>query len=177
MPGSRWFYNTYATADGFVALAAPGRLRKGLAEILGVRDPALTDPSFRMPDDPRPLLAGLMEQARAAVAAFSTADLLERCRRSGIPAAPVQFVEETVTGENARANGFVSTFDHPIVGPVTMPTVPVMFSESRYAPATTTPAYGEHSLEVLAGLGYSRAEAEALIETGAIGIPDTSPFR
>ncbi len=177
MPGSRWFYNTYATSDGFIALAAPGRLRKGLAEVLGVNDPSLSDPAFQLPDDPRPFLAGLMEQARAAVATFSTADLLDRCGQAGIPAARVGFVEETVTSENARVNGFVTTFDHPVVGPITMPTVPVTFSESAYAPATTTPSYGEHSLEVLSDIGLTPAEVEVLVEQGIIGIPKRSPFR
>lgn len=176
MPGSRWFYNTYATADGFVALAAPGRLRKRLAEMLEIDDPALS-PEFRMPDDPRPLLLRLFEQARAAVARFRTDELLYRCAIAGVPAAPVRFVEESVTGENARLNGFVYTFDHPVVGPVTMPTVPVNFSRSMYVPAETTPAYGEHTVNVLEDLGLSSREVRTLVDEGTVGTPETSPFR
>lgn len=177
MPGNRWFYNTYATADGFIALAAPGRLRKLLAEVLGISDPTISTPGFQMPDDPRPLLAELIEQARTAVGSFATQDLLDRCAAVGVPAAPLRFVEEAVMGEGARANGFVHTFDHAVVGSVTMPTVPVNFSHSKYLPATRTPAYGEHSLEVLGALGLSAEETRVLVDEGAVGTPDTSPFR
>ena len=176
MPGTRWFYNTYATVDGFVALAAPGRLRKRLAELLGIEDPTMT-PGFRMPDDPRPLLSGVTERARAAVARFPTRELLDRCAAAGVPAAPVRFVEEAVTAEGPQANGFVYTFDHPVVGPITMPTVPVHFSRSMYAPAGASPAYGEHTLEVLDRLGISSEETRALLDGGVVGTPETSPFR
>jgi crotonobetainyl-CoA:carnitine CoA-transferase CaiB-like acyl-CoA transferase len=175
MPGNRWFYNTYATADGFIALAAPGRLRALLADVLGIDDPTL-DPEFQMPDDPRALLAKLTSEARAAVATFSTANLLDLCTARGVPAAPIRFVEEAVTDENARLNGFVESFDHPVVGPVTMPTVPVGFSRAKYEAARTTPAYGEHTREVLSALGYSAAEIVALVKSRAVGLPETSPF-
>lgn len=176
MPGNRWFYNTYATSDGFIALAAPGKLRGKLGKIIGLDDPSVSDPAFRMPDDPRPFLSELIAKARQAVARFSTEDLMDQCSAAGVPAAPVRFVEETVLSEHARVNGFVATFDHPVVGPLTMPTVPVMFSAARYEAATTSPAYGEHAIDVLSEMGLTESEIVALAGEGVIGTPETSPF-
>jgi crotonobetainyl-CoA:carnitine CoA-transferase CaiB-like acyl-CoA transferase len=85
-------------------------------------------------------------------------------------------VEEMVTGQHARENGFVATFDHRVVGPITMPTVPLSFSSARYEASPSSPAYGEHSMEVLQGLGLSTPEVEALIREGVIGVPKKSPF-
>lgn len=172
----RWFYDTYATSDGFVAIGAPGILRAKFGKIIGVDDPSVTDPHFRMPDDPRPMMEGLKAAARDSIARFTTEDLLNECTAAGIPAAAVSFVEEVVLGEHATANGFVETFDHPVVGPITMPTVPVNFSDANYAAATTSPAYGEHTVEVLAGLGFTGNEIDALVESGVVGDASQTPF-
>ncbi len=177
MGTNRWFYNTYATRDGFIALGAPGNLRGRLMKIIGIDDPSVSDPSFRMPDDPRPFLADLKEAAKKAIAGFTTADLLGRCAEAGVPAAPLSFLEEVVLGEQAMENGFVETFDHPAVGPITMPTVPVVFSASDYRSARTSAAYGEHSLSVLTDLGLTDTEIGRLVSQGVVGTREMSPWR
>lgn len=172
---NRWFYNTYPTKDGFVALGAPGKLRGKLMAILGIDDPSVSDPNFRMPDDPRPMLAELKAAAAASVASFTTKDLLDRCSAAGVPAAPLRFLEEVVLGEQARANGFVETFDHPAVGPMTMPTMALTFSESAYRASSSSPAYGEHTRDVLEGLGMSPADVDELASARVVGVPESPP--
>ena len=177
MGAGRWFYDTYATADGFVTVGAPGHLRSRLMTIIGIDDPSVTDPGFRMPDDPRPMMQRLKAEARASIARFRTADLLEQCAAAGVPASPVSFVEEVVLGKQSAANGFVATFDHPVVGPITMPTVPVNFSHSAYSSAHTSPAYGEHTNEVLESIGFGPAQVARLVADGIVGSPERTPFR
>ena len=172
---NRWFYNTYQTRDGFVALGAPGKLRGKLMAILSIDDPSVSDPNFRMPDDPRPMLAELKAAAAASVASFTTKDLLDRCSAAGVPAAPLRFLEEVVLGEQARANGFVETFDHPAVGPMTMPTMALTFSESAYRASSSSPAYGEHTRDVLEGLGMSPADVDELASARVVGVPESPP--
>ena len=172
---NRWFYNTYPTKDGFVALGAPGKLRGKLMAILGIDDPSVSDPNFRMPDDPRPMLAELKAAAAASVASFTTKDLLDRCSAAGVPAAPLRFLEEVVLGEQARANGFVETFDHPAVGPMTMPTTALTFSESAYEASPSSPAYGEHTRDVLTGIGFSADEMDVLADGRVVGLPEHPP--
>ncbi len=177
MATGRWFYDTYATNDGFIAIGAPGNLKGKLMAILAIDDPAVSQPGFQMPDDPLPLLHRIKEDAQASIAKFKTKDLLAQCAAAGVPAAPVTFVEEVVLGTQAALNGFVATFDHPAVGPITMPTVPVNFSESAYSSAETSPAYGEHTAEVLHLLGFGEAEADTLLARGIVGDMRTTPFR
>lgn len=117
MATGRWFYDTYATSGGFIALGAAGNLKGRLMTILGIDDPLVSQPGFKMPDDPLPLLRRLKEEARASIAKFKTSDLLALCASAGVPAAPVSFVEEVVLGERAAANGFVATFDPSRRGP------------------------------------------------------------
>lgn len=177
MGTNRWFYNTYATKDGFIALGAAGDLRGRLMRVVGIDDPSVSDPGFRMPDDPRPFIDTMKARAKTAVAGFTTRELLDRCVAEGVPAAPVSYVEEVVLGEHARVSGFIATFDHPVVGPITMPTVPVNFSESTYASAHTSPAYGEHTAEVLRSLGVAEPEAGSLVARRIVGSSERTPFR
>lgn len=51
------------------------------------------------------------------------------------------------------------------------------FSESSYAPSTTTPAYGEHTQQLLLDFGWSDDEVKALVEEGVVGTTETSPFK
>jgi crotonobetainyl-CoA:carnitine CoA-transferase CaiB-like acyl-CoA transferase len=51
--------------------------------------------------------------------------------------------------------------------------VPVKLARTPGAPAGPAPALGEHTREVLAGLGYGDEEIEALLESGAAAGPAT----
>lgn len=176
LASDRWFFNTFETADGVVTVTAPRPLHGAFAAILGIDDPMVSDPSFSMPDDPRPHLAALTRKAREAVKTWRTADLIARLEAEGIPCARVALPEEALLGEHAAANSFVETFDHPAVGPVTLPTAPVRFSSSEYGAARTSAAYGEHTISVLRGIGLTEAQIDALIAARVVGTPGQSPY-
>ncbi len=165
-----WFVNTYETADGVVSIAAPGPLRAALAEVTGVQDPAVLDPNWTMPADPRPYIREVTEQARVLIRRFKTDDLIARLEEAGIPCSPVRFMEDVILGESARANGYVYTADHPRVGPITLPTPPVQFSDSQYEAGGSSPAYAEHTRQVLADLGFGEDEIEALRAAGVAAL-------
>jgi formyl-CoA transferase len=107
---------------------------------------------------------------RQRVATWKCADLIAALENAAIPCSRVNFLEEALLGEQARANGFVSTFDHPRVGPITMPTTPLNFSDSHYRSAETTPGLGEHSRAVLIELGLDPAEIDVLVQRGIIAV-------
>lgn len=172
----RWFFNTFETSDGVITITATGPLQKRLAAILGIDDPMLSDPSWKMPDDPRPHLAALTAKTRAAVKSWETEHLVETLEAQGIPCGRVALPEEALLGEHARANAFVETFDHPAVGPITLPTAAVRFSESHFAAAHTSPAFGEHTMDVLRGMGLTTDQIEALVAAGIVGTPENSPY-
>ncbi len=163
---NHWWLNTYETADGVISIGAPGPLRKPLVEITGIQDPAVTEPGWTLPDDPRPYIAEMTAKAREVMRTWKTEDLVARLEAAGIPCSRVRFMEEVVLGEHAAANGYVYTADHPRVGPMTLPTAPMKFSESRYQAADHSPGYGEHTAQVLADLGFTTDEIQALHQQG-----------
>lgn len=81
--------------------------------------------------------------------------------------APVQDLEEVIADEQVRAaGGFCEVPDDG--ASTTFPATPADFAGTPWAPRWMAPARGQHSDEVLRGLGRSAAEIAALRERGAV---------
>jgi crotonobetainyl-CoA:carnitine CoA-transferase CaiB-like acyl-CoA transferase len=66
-------------------------------------------------------------------------------------------------------NGYLVDFEHPTVGKIKIPGYPVHFSEARAQTTCAAPALGEHTEEVLTGLGeYTQEEIAQLRKEGVI---------
>ncbi len=61
----------------------------------------------------------------------------------------------------------VVAVDHPVAGRVETLGLPVKFSGTPGGVRGPAPTLGQHTREVLAEFGYSEAEVEALIGSGA----------
>ncbi len=159
---------TYRTADNrFIAVGASKRALSRLLPLLGIADDSL-DPAWQMPDDSREHFAALRLRMKEAISQLQSAELLHELQSAGIPCAMAEFLEEVMLGEQAEANGFVYSADHPAVGPMIMPGAPVKFGRDRYEAGDRSPAFGEHAREVLGELGYSDDEIAGFIEDGAV---------
>jgi alpha-methylacyl-CoA racemase len=80
---------------------------------------------------------------------------------------PVLDLDEALDSELVRAREMVVRVDQPGTEGVALLGVPVKLSRTPGAPAGPGPGLGEHTREVLEGLGYSAEEIRALLETGA----------
>jgi alpha-methylacyl-CoA racemase len=80
---------------------------------------------------------------------------------------PVLELDEALASELVRAREMVVELAQPGTGGVKLLGVPVKLSRTPGAPAGPGPALGEHTDEVLAGLGYSKEEIAALKQSGA----------
>jgi alpha-methylacyl-CoA racemase len=84
---------------------------------------------------------------------------------------PVLGLDEALDSELVRAREMVVELDQPGAREVRLLGVPVKLSRTPGAPAGPGPALGEHTGEVLAGLGYTVEEIAALQEAGAVAGP------
>jgi alpha-methylacyl-CoA racemase len=84
---------------------------------------------------------------------------------------PVLDLDEALDSELVRARQMVVELDQPGTDGVKLLGVPVKLSRTPGSPAGPGPALGEHTDEVLAGLGYSEHEIAALKESGAAAGP------
>jgi crotonobetainyl-CoA:carnitine CoA-transferase CaiB-like acyl-CoA transferase len=83
-------------------------------------------------------------------------------------AAPVLSPEETLEDKHLRRRGMITTMDDPERGETVHLGFPARFSDTLNGYRSPAPFFGEHTTEVLTGMGYSKEEIEALARDGVI---------
>jgi crotonobetainyl-CoA:carnitine CoA-transferase CaiB-like acyl-CoA transferase len=101
---------------------------------------------------------------RDIVAKRTTADWLKRLDEADVPCAPVLRRGEVMANEQVVARGLISEFDHPGIGRVRQPKPAAQFGGTPSRAPSPAPAIGQHAGEILAELGYARAEVDGLVE-------------
>ena len=161
-------YQAFPTADGQAMIAAGSdALFQRLADALG--DPAL-GADARFADNP-----GRVRHRQALVAAISahtrrleTADLLERLRAAGVPAAPILGVDRVLEEPQTRASGMILTALHPRVPDYRAVGLPIRWNRQRPGVRSVPPLVGEHSVDVLGWLGYTIDDIRSLRAKGVV---------
>ncbi|MAQ82283.1 MAG: CoA transferase [Maritimibacter sp.] len=157
-------YGTFATQDGYIALAMPNF--KGMAL-------ALDEPRFEGLDEEtvgwedRDAVFAL---TRAAIAKFTTEDALSRLEAQGIWVSPVYGYADLVADPQIAHNGTFIEYDHPTEGHVKTPGFPIRFSRTPSELKRGAPRVGEHSSEVLEAAGFSSDEIAAMVAGGAVKV-------
>jgi crotonobetainyl-CoA:carnitine CoA-transferase CaiB-like acyl-CoA transferase len=158
-------YGTFATADGYLALAFPSLA--GLGEALGI-------PEFADMDDEadgharRDEITALV---RARLPERSTAEWLTLLQDRGIWAGPVHTYADVVNDPQVVHNGSLVTYDHPTEGRVTTPGFPYRFSATPAEVYRGAPLTGEQTREILADLGWDDESVDGLAERGVVAAP------
>ncbi len=98
-----------------------------------------------------PLLQELFDAQTASV-------WLEQLAAAEIPAAPINTVEEAVHDPQTQARRMIVQLEHPALGVARSIGNPINFSETPVSYRLPPPLLGEHTGEILRGLGYSDAE-------------------
>lgn len=156
-------YGTFATTDGYIALAMPNF--PGLARALDAPGLAGLDEDRAGWDDRDATFAAV----RDAIAPFSTEAALARLGAEGIWAGPVYGYAELVADPQIAHNGTFIEYDHPTEGRVKTPGFPIRFSRSPSELRRGAPLTGEHTDEVLRAAGFSEAEIAGFAADGAVG--------
>ncbi|MAY85994.1 MAG: CoA transferase [Pseudooceanicola sp.] len=156
-------YGTFATQDGYIALAMPNF--PGLARALEAPALAELDEVRAGWDDRDATFAAVRE----AIARFTSADCLSRLAAEGIWAGPVYGYADLVADPQIAHNGTFIEYDHPTEGHVKTPGFPIRFSRSPSELRRGAPLTGEHTDDILRAAGFSDAEICEMAQSGAIG--------
>jgi crotonobetainyl-CoA:carnitine CoA-transferase CaiB-like acyl-CoA transferase len=160
----------YGGQDSWVAIAVAtdeqwAGLRAALGEPAWAADPALAQAAGRRSKH------DLIDRELSRWCRQRTGDeIVEQLWAAGVPVGKVMQPHRQTELPQLQARGFFETVDHPVGGPARYSTMPVRFSDGM-APFHRRPAplLGEHTVEVLTGLGLTPTEIGSLAEEGVIG--------
>ncbi|MBO0777047.1 MAG: CoA transferase, partial [Actinobacteria bacterium] len=148
----------FRSADGYVNVAgASGRLLERLCEVIGMpwlpRDPRF-DSAAKRSANRAELNALIGERLRTRTTAAWVAALNE----AGVPCGPVYRMDEVFADPQVQHLAMTGQVEHPALGRLDILRNAVRMTEAPATVRSPAPERGEHTGEVLAGLGYSRAE-------------------
>src|SRR5882724_5476166 len=95
-----------------------------------------------------------------AIATYDREPLLKLLEEGGVPATPVNTVEQVMSDPQTAAREMIERVLHPKLGEIPVIGTPTKYSRMRPGVRSPAPLQGEHTDEVLAECGYS-AEAIA----------------
>jgi crotonobetainyl-CoA:carnitine CoA-transferase CaiB-like acyl-CoA transferase len=159
--GGNAFYNLYETADGqWLALgASEPKFAEAFLSHVGRSD--LAPYAHRPPGEQGPLIASL----RSLFQQGTLDDWLTWLDGIEVAYAPVRSLCDAIEDPNTRRRHMVLVDERGRrhLG------VPIQFAREPAQPRLHAPAFGEHTDEIVAGLGYDETEIERLRSEGAIG--------
>ena len=133
------YYGFFETKDGYIVIAAGGRgLQVRVAKLLGIDDPALTDPNFQI-DDIGAYTRRMRRRSAARLAEETTSNWLEKFDAAGLPAGEYRLKDEIFEDPHVWENGYLTRLEHEEVGGMTVVAPPVRFSETPLSTTTASP--------------------------------------
>jgi crotonobetainyl-CoA:carnitine CoA-transferase CaiB-like acyl-CoA transferase len=160
-------FQFFRTCDGYIAIAcAKEKFFRALMHKLGL-DSLAEDQRFNNFESRllhRQELLSLLEERFAT---RSTADWCELLR-GDVPVAPVHSLDEALNRSDLISRGMLMEYTHEELGTVASIAPPFRVGDFRPTPRRA-PMMGEDASELLATLGYSDREVEALGASGAFG--------
>ena len=161
-------YQTFPTAEGEIMIAAGNdALWRRLADAIGLGHLA-ADPRFAANRDRvahREVLVPLIEQALASGSVDEWTDVLAR---AGVPAGPVNTVDQALEHPQLAARAMVAEVRHPAAGPMGVLGSPIKLSATALAVRTAAPELGNDTDDVLAALVDDPATVAAMRERGVL---------
>lgn len=138
-----------------------------LCDVLGRPDLA-TDARFAEPQARQEHREALLAELDAAFGTRDRDEWMRLLREAGVPVGPVHDYAAVVRDPQVLANAYVTTLEHPSLGTVGVAGTPIKMSETPTGPKATAPELGQHTEEVLLGLGYDWEAIASLKDAGAI---------
>lgn len=160
----------FRTADGLLNIAANKQEQfEALARVIG-REDLITDPRFALRQARLQHRFELKAQIEAALATRPAAQWWPLLTEAGVPAGPVYSVAQALAHPQVAGRGMVATFgDAPGVGrDIRVVRTGVKLDGAAPAVDAPPPTLGQHTREILAGLGYDEGAIAALLDEGSI---------
>lgn len=166
-----WYapYGEFAARDGNIVLAVTQESEwAALCDTLGApglaSDPRFADNAARVQNRD-----ALIQEIERVTGDMGRYELEAALRKAGVPAAAVQSLQEFHMQPQTGRLNVITQIEQDGVGPYTVTNTPIRFSRTPLDPNASAAGHpGEHSREILEGLGYAPERVEALLASGAV---------
>jgi formyl-CoA transferase len=146
--------------NAYLYFIAQAPVWKEICRVIG-REEWITDPNFATPNARLPRLKEVFEAVEQWTESKTKFEAMDLLNKHDIPCGPILSMEELAAEPSLRATGTVVEVDHPIRGKYLTVGNPIKMSDSP-TEVTRSPLLGEHTDQVLAELGFAKAEIDSL---------------
>jgi crotonobetainyl-CoA:carnitine CoA-transferase CaiB-like acyl-CoA transferase len=157
-------YDNFKTVDGelvFVGVVTDTQW-KVFCEAFDLTD-LLADPALRTNPQRVEARPRILPIVNALFAGMGKQELMDKCEALGLPFAPIAKPEDLFDDPHLNASGGLApvTLNNGVQTKV--PILPIEMDGTRFGTRRDVPQVGEHTREVLAGLGYDAAAIHGLV--------------
>jgi formyl-CoA transferase len=159
----------FQTADGYINVAASGdSLWARFCKAADAPD-LLTDPDYATTAARSKNRPALNERLVEIMRRRTNDEWVEVMNEAGVPCGPINTIDKVFADPQVQHLGIATKIDHPKYGPQKVVGQPIHLSSyPQPEKLKHTPEPGEHSEEILRGLGYDEAAIAALRAKGAV---------
>ncbi len=160
---------SYQCKDGWLQMVNLQSDRFWEPFCLAVGRPDLAkDPRYATAEKRAPHAQALMQEFQREFAKKTVDEWIPILDKYGVRWGKVQTVLTATKDQQAWANGYYQTIEHPEAGKLNLVTSPIQFSGTPTEIRSAAPLLGQHTEEVLLEAGYSWDEMEKLKQKGVI---------
>jgi len=159
----------FPTSDGHINIAASGNnLWKRFCVAIGA--PQLLDhPEHATPALRSQHRKALNERISEITKTNTSAHWIEKINKAGVPCGPINTIDKTFAEPQVQHLGIARPVKHPRLGDIKVVGQPINLSDfPQPKELKPTPEMGEHTDQVLAGLGYDKQGIEKLRTGGVV---------
>ena len=162
-------YQAYRTQDAYVTVGANNeKLWSAFCTGVLARPELVEDERFGTRAARLKNIDALQSEIEKVLGTHPTEHWVAKLDAAGVPGGPVFNYVQAFDNEHAKARSMVAEIDHPRIGRMKILGNPVKASAELARSRTPAPWLGQHSAEVLKGLGYTDAQVASLFAGGVV---------
>ncbi len=161
-------YESFETSNGYVIFAVGNqRLWENFIKVLG-REDLNEDPRFADMKNRNQNPAELKKILEEITRQKTTEEWVAVMEKAGVPCGRIRTIDQVLTDPHVDVREMVVEREHPKAGLIKLIGVPTKLSLTPGDVTLPPPTLGQHTVEILKGLGYSDAEISGFKDNGIV---------
>jgi crotonobetainyl-CoA:carnitine CoA-transferase CaiB-like acyl-CoA transferase len=162
-------YQAYKTQDGYVTVGGNNaKLWTAFCTQVCDKPEWLEDPRFNPLSERLKNVDALEHEIEAVLTRKPTAYWVEKLDAAGVPGGPVYSYDQILADPHIKARNMIVEIDHPRIGRMKSLGIPVKSTGELLEIRKPAPWLGQHTAEVLSGVGYASSEIDGLYSEGVL---------